>query len=184
MLTMLARNWKWIALRGVLAIVFGVMTFAWPGITLLTLIYLYGAYALMDGIAAFAAAITGKGQETPLWYLILVGITGVGIGVITFAWPGVTGRILLLFIAIWAMVKGFFEVVAAIALRKEIQNEFFLALAGVLSILFGVVLVVRPGAGALGVLWLIGSFAIILGIVKIILAFRLKGLTKTLSVQQ
>jgi uncharacterized membrane protein HdeD (DUF308 family) len=181
MLTILARNWWLIALRGVIAILFGVMTFAWPGMTLLTLIYLYGAFALLDGISAMGAAIFAKQHESPLWQLILTGLVGIGVGILTFAWPGVTAKVLLVFIGIWAIMKGFFEVIAAIALRKEIENEFFLGLAGVLSVLFGVVLLVRPGVGALGVLWLIGSFAIIFGVLAIIFALRLKGVAQKLQ---
>jgi uncharacterized membrane protein HdeD (DUF308 family) len=183
MLTILARNWWLIALRGVVAILFGVMTFAWPGITLLVLLYMYGFYALIDGITAFAAAFAGRGQEAPLWFLILVGVVGIGVGILTFFWPGVTATVLLVFIGIWAIMKGLFEIIAAIALRKEIENELFLALGGVLSVLFGIVLLVRPGAGALAVLWLIGSFAIIFGVLSIIFALRLKGVSKTLITQ-
>jgi uncharacterized membrane protein HdeD (DUF308 family) len=182
MLTILARNWWLIALRGVLAIIFGIMTFAWPGITLLVLLYMYGFYALIDGITAFAAAFAGRRQEAPVWFLILAGIVGVGVGIITFFWPGVTATVLLVFIGVWAIVKGFFEVIAAIALRKEIENEWFLALGGVLSILFGIVLLVRPGAGALAFLWLIGSFAIIFGVLAVIFSLRLRSVAKTLSV--
>ena len=107
--------------------------------------------------------------------MLLQGILGIATGIITFLWPGLTALVLLYFIAVWAIVIGIFEIVAAIRLRKEIEGEWLLALRGVLAIAFGVILFVNPGAGALAVVWLIGVFSIVLGVIELILAFRLRG---------
>ena len=176
LLRSLAENWWMLLLRGIAAIIFGILAFLWPGITLLTLIFLWGAYAVVDGVFALWSAISGKGggEMGSRWWLALVGLCGVVAGILAFAWPGVTALVLLLFIAAWAIVTGVFQVVGAIRLRKEIEGEWLLILSGLLSIAFGLVLVMQPGTGALAVIWLIGTFAIIEGILFVALAFRLK----------
>ena len=125
MLHALCKNWWLLLLRGIAAIVFGILTFAWPGITLLTLVLFYGAFALVDGVLAIAAAIMG-GAPAPRWWLALIGVLGIAVGVLTFAWPGVTALVLLLFIAGWAIATGVFQIIGAIKLRKEIDNEWLL----------------------------------------------------------
>ena len=183
MITTLARNWGVLALRGLCAIIFGILAFVWPGITLGALVLLYGAYALVDGILAIIAAVSKReGSGLPWWALLLQGLLGIAAGIVTFAWPGITALVLLFLIAAWAIVTGIFAIIAAIRLRKEIQGEFWLALSGVLSIVFGVLLFARPGAGALAVVWLIGSYAIIFGILLLFLAFRLKRFKERVSV--
>jgi uncharacterized membrane protein HdeD (DUF308 family) len=132
----LAKNWWLLLLRGICAILFGVLTFVWPGITLLTLVLLYGAYALADGALALAEAVMG-GAPAPRWWLALVGLFGVAAGILTFAWPGITALVLLLFIAGWAIATGVLQIVGAIRLRKEIENEWLLIASGVLSVIFG-----------------------------------------------
>ncbi len=169
----LAKNWWLLLLRGICAIVFGVLAFAWPGITLFTLVLFYGAYALVDGIFAIGAAIMG-GAPGSRWWLALVGLFGIAAGILTFAWPGLTALVLLFFIAGWAIAMGVFEIVGAIRLRKEIDNEWWLILGGIVSVLFGIVLLARPGAGALALIWVIGSFAILFGILNIAFALRLR----------
>jgi uncharacterized membrane protein HdeD (DUF308 family) len=182
MVMTLARNWWVLALRGLCAITFGLLAFIWPGITLGALVLLYGAFALVDGILSIMAAIfKGQGSGTPWWALVLTGLLGIAAGVVTFAWPGITALILLYLIAAWAIVSGIFEIIAAIKLRKEIENEWWLALTGILSVIFGFMLMARPGAGAIAVVWLIGSYAIILGIFLLALAFKLKGFRERLS---
>ncbi len=171
----LAENWWLLLLRGIAAIAFGFLAFFWPGLTLLTLIFLWGAYAIVDGVFALWSVISGKGGEMQSrWWLAIVGLSGVIAGILAFAWPGITGLILLFFIAGWAIATGVFQIVGAIRLRKEIEGEWLLVLGGLLSIAFGVLLIVWPGVGALAVAWVIAWFAIAIGCIYIALAFRLK----------
>jgi uncharacterized membrane protein HdeD (DUF308 family) len=174
MLHALAENWWLLLLRGIAAIIFGLLAFFWPGVTLLTLIFLWGAYAFVDGIFSLWAAISGRVAIAPRWWLAIVGVAGVVAGILTFAWPGITAVVLLLFIAAWAIVSGVFEIWGAIQLRKEIEGEWWLILAGVLSIAFGVILIGQPGVGALAVVWLIAWYAILLGCSLIGLSLRLR----------
>jgi uncharacterized membrane protein HdeD (DUF308 family) len=180
MLAELARNWWILAIRGVAAILFGIGAFLWPGITITVLVLLFGAYALVDGIFAVFAGITARKEQERWWMMVLEGLAGIVIGVITFFYPGITQLVLLYFIAAWSIVTGAFEVAAAIRLRKEIEGEWLLALAGIASMLFGILLVILPGPGALALIWLIGSYAIISGILLLVLALRLRSLRDTL----
>ena len=171
----LAENWWLLLLRGIAAIAFGILAFGWPGLTLLALTLMWGIYAIADGILALWAAIASKGGEmAPRWWLAIVGIAGVIAGLLTFVWPGMTALILLIFIASWAIVIGVFQIWGAIRLRKEIEGEWLLGLSGVLWVAFGVIMFAQPGAGALALIWWIGSFAILAGCVYIALAFQLK----------
>jgi uncharacterized membrane protein HdeD (DUF308 family) len=177
LLSSLAQNWWLLLLRGIAAITFGVLAFVWPGITLLTLTILWGAYAISDGIFALSAAIAGAGAQTSSrWWLALVGVCSILAGMLTFFMPGMTAFVLLMFIASWAIIVGMLQVWGAVQLRKEIQNEWLLALSGLLSIAFGVLVITSPGAGALSVVWMIGWFALLAGCIYIGLAFRLKQL--------
>jgi uncharacterized membrane protein HdeD (DUF308 family) len=173
MLHALGRNWWLILLKGICALVFGILTFVWPGITLLTLVLLYGAYAFVDGILSLAAAITG-GAPSPRWWLALVGLLGIAAGVLTVMWPGITALILLYFIAGWAIANGILEIAGAIRLRKEINDEWLLIASGILSLIFGILLFLMPGAGALGLVFVIGAFAIVYGCLLISFALRLR----------
>jgi len=171
----LAENWWLLLLRGVAAIAFGLLAFSWPDLTLLTLIFLWGLYAIADGIIALWAAIASKGGEiAPRWWLAVVGIAGIVAGALAFVWPGMTALVLLMFIASWAIVIGILQIWGAIRLRREIEGEWLLGLSGLLSVAFGVIMFAQPGAGALAVVWLIGWFAILAGCVYIALAFQLK----------
>jgi uncharacterized membrane protein HdeD (DUF308 family) len=182
MVMTLARNWWVLALRGLCAVIFGILAFIWPGITLGALVLLYGAFALIDGVLSIGAAIfKGEGGGRPWWELVLVGLLGIAAGVLTFAWPGITALVLLYLIAAWAIVSGIFEIIAAIKLRKEIEGEWWLALTGILSVIFGLMLVAQPGAGAIAVVWLIGLYALIFGIFLLALAFKLKGFKERFS---
>ncbi len=173
MLHELAKNWWLILLRGICAIIFGVLTFVWPGVTLVTLVLLYGAFALADGIFALGAAIAGRTPE-PRWWLALVGLLGIAAGIVTLLWPGMTAVILLFFIAAWAIASGVMQIVGAIRLRKEISDEWLLIASGVLSVLFGLVLLARPGLGALSMIFVIGAFAIVYGILEVMFSLRLR----------
>ena len=173
MLHELCRNWWLLLLRGIAAFAFGVLTFVWPGMTLLTLVLLYGAYAFIDGVLAISAAVMG-GAPAPRWWLAIIGLLGIAVGILTFAWPGVTALVLLLFIAGWAIATGILQIVGAIRLRKEIDNEWLLIAGGVLSVLFGLILVAQPGTGALALLYVIGFYAILNGILLVGLSLRLR----------
>lgn len=176
MLTMLARNWWILALRGVFAILFGILALIWPSLTLLVLVMLFGAYALIDGIFAMIAGIATYGRNERWWAVLLEGVASILLGVLTFVWPGMTTLVLVYLIAVWALITGIFEIVAAIQLRKEITGEWMMVLSGSVSVLFGLFLIVAPGAGALGLIWVIGAYAITFGILLIIVAFRLRKL--------
>jgi uncharacterized membrane protein HdeD (DUF308 family) len=169
----LAKNWWLLLLRGIAAIIFGVLAFVWPGLTLLTLILFYGAFALVDGVLAIIAAITG-GAPAPRWWLAIVGLLGIAAGLLTFLMPGLSALVLLLFIAGWAIATGVLQIVGAVRLRKEIDNEWLLILTGVISVLFGIGMMLAPGAGALALVWVIGTYAVISGVLLVALAFRLK----------
>jgi uncharacterized membrane protein HdeD (DUF308 family) len=175
---LLAHNWWLFLLRGLAAIVFGVLSVIWPGISLVTLILLFGAYALVDGVFALAAAIVGRGNAELRWWLVLVGLLGIGIGVTTFLWPGLTALTLLYFIAGWIVATGLLQIIGAIELRKTIENEWWLILDGALSVLFGILLFIMPGAGAVALIWLIAVFAIAFGILMVGFAFKVKKFKK------
>lgn len=169
----LAKNWWLLLLRGIAGILFGILAFAWPGITLLSLVILYGFYALLDGLFAILAGIKGGGVESR-WWLILIGLLGVAAGLLAFFWTGITALVLTMFIGAWALIHGIFEIVGAIKIRKEIDNEWWLILSGALSVLFGLAILIMPGAGALALVWLIGAYAIVFGGLLVGFAFRLK----------
>ena len=171
----LAENWWLLLIRGIVAIAFGVLALLWPDLTLLTLTFLWGAYAIADGIFALGAATLGKGRETArcLW-LALIGLAGILVGLLTFVWPEITAQVLLLFIASWAIITGMLQIWGALELRKEIEVEWMLGLIGLLSIVLGIFLIARPSAGALAFIWLIGSLAIFVGCIYVSLSLWLK----------
>src|SRR5262249_52292292 len=174
MLHAMAKGWWLVLLRGIAAIVFGVLAFVWPGLTLLTLVLFYGAYALVDGVVALISAFSGGAKPVPTWWLILVGLFGIAAGLVTFLWPGITALVLIIFIGVWSIAHGIFEIVGAIKLRKEIDNEWWLILAGALSVLFGIIVLALPGAGALALIWVIGAYAIVFGVLLVGLSLRLR----------
>ena len=176
----LSRNWWALLLRGLVAIAFGVLTWTQPAISLAALVLLFGVYALVDGVLGVWTAISGRKDHEDWWVLLLWGLLGIGVGIMTLMAPGVTAFALLFYIAIWAVATGVLEIVAAVRLRKVIKGEWWLVLGGLASIIFGVLLMAHPGAGALAVLWLIAAYAIIFGVLLVILAFRLRGFGKQL----
>lgn len=173
MLHFLAENWWLFLLRGLCAILFGLLTFMWPGVTLVTLVLLYGAFALVDGIGAIVTAIRG-GPLTSRWWLAIMGGIGVAAGILTFYWPGVTALVLLVFIAVWAIATGITQIIGGIRLRKELDSEWIPLVAGVLSVLFGLLLLARPAAGALAMIFAIGIYAIAQGILNVAFSLRLR----------
>lgn len=172
----LAAQWSTLAIRGAAAVVFGLLAFAWPAITLKALVLLWGVYALLDGGIAFIG-----GLRTRVWSLLLIGVLGILAGIVTFRYPGLTALILLYVIAAWAIATGLVAIYIAISLRRELTNEWVLALAGVLSVVFGILLIVKPGAGALSVVFIIASYAILFGVLLLTLAFKLKGLPERVA---
>ena len=169
----LAKNWWLILLRGIMAVAFGVLAFVWPGITLLALVFLFGAYALIDGILSIIAAARNRGTTAPTGWLAFIGVLGLLAGLATFFWPGITALALLVLIAVWSILQGLFTIAGAIRLRREIEGEWLLIVSGLLSVTFGALVLLRPGAGALAVVWIIGAYAVAFGLLEIALSLRL-----------
>jgi uncharacterized membrane protein HdeD (DUF308 family) len=168
-------NWWLLALRGLIAVLFGVLAFMWPGATLITLVWLFGAFALANGVLSLIlAAKTPKGYPK-VGSLILGGLLGILAGLLAFVMPGITALGLLILIAAWAIMTGVMELVVAVKLRKVVANEWLLILAGIASIVFGAILLFQPAAGALALIWLIATWAVLFGILLMILAFRLRN---------
>jgi uncharacterized membrane protein HdeD (DUF308 family) len=182
--TLVSRYWWAIAVRGAVAILFGVLAFAWPGATLASLVLLFGAYAIVDGIASVVMGVREYGQRERWWATLLGGLVSVGAGVVTFMMPGLTALTLLTVIALWAILRGVLEIVAAVRLRHVIEGEWLLGLGGALSILFGAAMIAFPGAGALAVIWWIGAYAIVLGVMLVALGFRARGLADRARVER
>jgi uncharacterized membrane protein HdeD (DUF308 family) len=182
MTQILRKNWWLLVLRGIAAILFGISTFIWPNITLAALVILFGVYALVEGIFSIAAGVSGwalSGRSR--WILVLEGLAGVVVGLITFFAPNITAVGLLFYIGAWAVVTGIFEVVAAIQLRQVISDEWLMIFGGILSVAFGVLVFIYPGASALSILWLIGVYAVVFGVAIVALGFRMKSIGTTLG---
>jgi uncharacterized membrane protein HdeD (DUF308 family) len=175
MLDFLSKNWWVLVLRGVCAVLFGVMTFIWPGISIAVLVLMWGAYAFADGILSIIGSFKGGREAGFPWWLLLTGIAGVAAGALTFVNPKMTGLALLLLVAAFAIVRGIMEIAAAIRLRHEIEHEWLLAIAGVMSVVFGVFVAIFPGAGALAIVLWIGVIAVAIGVLEITVGLRLKG---------
>jgi uncharacterized membrane protein HdeD (DUF308 family) len=171
----LARNWWLLLLRGIAGIIFGVLTFFWPEMSLVALVLLFGAFAFADGVFTFINGIRERRANDRWWLLILQGLMGIGAGVVTAVWPAISALALLYVIAAWALVTGALEIAAAIRLRKVIEGEWLLALSGIASVLLGILLFVFPGPGALAVVLWIGAYALVSGVLLIVLAFRLRS---------
>lgn len=172
MLDLLTQKWWAVALRGVLAIVFGIVALAFPGATLVSLALVFGAYAFVDGVFAIVSAFGRRGREA-VWY-VLDGILGIAAGVATFFFPGITAQALVYLIGVWAILTGIFEVIAGFEL--PIKRDWLLVLAGIASIVFGVLVFVYPVSGALTIAWLIGAYALVFGVSMLVFGLRLRGL--------
>jgi len=176
----LAENWWLLLLRGLAAIAFGVIAFFWPGLTLVVLVYLWGAYAIVDGIFAIWAAFSlSGGGAGSRWWLGLSGVVGILAGIIAFAYTGMTALVLLMFIAAWAIIIGALQLYAAVQLWKVIDNAWWLVLSGLISMAFGVVLFGWPGAGALATIWTIAWYAVFFGCMLVGLSFEIKKFKRT-----
>ena len=174
MLPTASGSWWALAVRGVAAVLFGLAALIWPSLTLAVLIILYGAYALVDGVFAIVAGLRA-GSGTRRWLLLAEGALGILTGLIAIFWPGVSAVVLLYIIAFWAIFGGLLRIVGAVLLRREIDNEWTMALSGILWVLLGIVLFALPGAGLLSLAWLIGIFALGAGITLIALALRVRS---------
>jgi uncharacterized membrane protein HdeD (DUF308 family) len=180
MLSLISRDWWVFAVRGVAAILFGVVAFASPGITLAALIILFGAYAFVDGISLLIALARGEaGARRHAWAVGIMGVLGIVASIVAIVWPGITALSLLYVVALWAIAMGVFQTVAAVALRREIEGEFWLGLGGVLTVVFGILLIASPGTGLIALVWLLGAWAIVFGASSLGLAYRLHGIAAT-----
>lgn len=169
----LADKWWMTALRGLFGILFGLVIMIWPGISLAILLTLFGIFSIFSGSFLLLLALQGRTVEGN-WLLILEGCLGIGLGLLTLFRPQTTGIFLLAMVAVWAIITGIFQIGVALRLRREIENEWLLLSAGIASALFGLLLALRPVAGATAIMWLVGAYAISLGILLVILSFRLK----------
>lgn len=182
MLNFITREWWAFLVRGIAAIVFGVMALVWPAPTLVALTYLVGAYLLVDGATMIVALVRGDAlARQNAWAVAIIGVLGVVGGIVTFFWPGATALTLLYVVAFWAIATGIFQVIGAIALRREIDGEFWMGLGGLLSVAFGAYLIALPGAGLLSLVWLVGAWAIVFGVSSIGLALRLRSVDRELK---
>src|SRR6516164_3029650 len=172
----LKRHWWVPVLRGIAAVVFGVMAFVYPGLTVAVLVLLFGAWVLVDGIFRIAGAIGHRASDPDWGWQLVIGILGIIVGLLTFHAPQITALALVIYIAAWALMNGASEIAIAVKLRQEIKGEWFLILAGLASVVFAVLLLWNPIAGAAALIWLIAWYAIIMGILEIIFGFRLKAL--------
>src|SRR5437867_7688634 len=172
----LKRHWWVPVIRGIAAIVFGVIAFVYPGLTVAVLVLLFGAWVLVDGIFRVIGAIGHRSSDKEWGFDLVIGIMGIIIGFLTFHAPRITALALIIYIAAWALMIGATEIALAIKLRLEIKGEWFLILMGLLSIVFAIMLLWNPLPGALALVWLIGSYAIVFGILGVIFGFRLRSL--------
>ena len=178
MIGLFTKNWWVLLVRGIVAMLFGILAFARPGITLAALVLLFGFYALVDGIFSLIAAFSGWQYREDRWLLVLEGLIGLGAGFVTLRSPAITAVALIFFIAVWALATGVLRIVEAIRLRKEISGEFWLALSGILSVLFAFLVMLRPAAGALAMAWVIGWWALFMGAMLVMLSLKLRSLRR------
>ena len=179
MIATLSRNWWVFVLRGIGAIALGILAFVAPGPTLVALIAVFAAYAIFDGVLAITAGVSV--ESGPRWLFIVGGILGIVVGLLTINRPDVTAIALVYLIAVWAVATGVAEAVAAYQFRQVLENEWLLAISGVISVAFGLVLIVSPGDGVFAVLWLIGFYALIAGVMYVGAGLRLRGVHEKLQ---
>jgi uncharacterized membrane protein HdeD (DUF308 family) len=178
--TFVFRHWWAMALRGVVAILFGLIALFWTRMTLEFLVIGFGAFALLSGILAVVVALGDRGAHERWGVLLAEGLAGIGIGAITFFWPAITALALLFVIVVWALVNGILEIAVAVWMHRAVGNEWLLLLGGIASVLFGILLALLPAAGLLALTWLIGLFAIVFGVLLLVLAFQWHGLSRKL----
>jgi uncharacterized membrane protein HdeD (DUF308 family) len=169
-----AGRWWAVLIRGLIAIAFALLAFTWPGVTLATLVVLFGFYALLDGAFSLISAIGGRRLDDDRWLLMLEGVVGIWAGVVILRAPAVTAVVLVFLMSIWAMSTGFLRIVGAIRLRNEISGEVWLVLSGLASVLFAFMLMLRPGVEALALVWIIAGYALIMGVFLVMLGIELR----------
>ena len=174
---MLHPSWWVLLLRGAAAIIFGVLTWMQPAASAAALVLVFGAYVFVDGLLGIYTAIKSRQQSRHWWVVLLWGLTGVVVGVLTVINPAITALVLTIYIGVWALMTGVLQIVAALRLRKEIQGEWVLVLGGLLSVLFGIFVLMQPGAGMMAMLWVLATYAVIFGVLMVILAFKIKKFT-------
>ena len=171
-----ARRWWVVLLRGVIAVIFGLMAFAWPHLTIATLALLFGFYALIHGISSILAAIAYRPEAGNRWLLALEGVVGIWAGIVTLRSPTTTAMVLIFFVWVWAIATGILRIAEAIRLRKAIRGEVWLALSGVVTVVFGLMLLLRPIAALIGLAWVIAAYALLLGLFEILQGLELRTL--------
>lgn len=172
----LTRGARYLAVSGAVAVIFGLVALFWPSISLVALIALFGAFALVYGAMAFGFGLNLLAHRSTEWVpFVLAGAAGVGIGAVTFFRPGITALALVYIIAGYAFITGIFEIVAAIELRGQAQGTLWLGGAGVASVVFAVIAAIAPGSGALAIVWLIALYAVVSGVTRLVAAYRLHG---------
>src|SRR6266851_1566605 len=172
----LKRHWWVPVIRGIAAIIFGVIAFAYPGLTVATLVLFFGAWVLIDGIFRIVGAIGHRASDPDWGWHLVIGIVGIIVGLLTFHAPQITALALIIYIAAWALMIGASEIVLAIKMRREIKGEWFLILMGLASIVFAILLLWNPVAGAAALIWIIAWYAVITGVLAIIFGLRLRSL--------
>jgi uncharacterized membrane protein HdeD (DUF308 family) len=178
---LLRRSWWMLALRGVAALLFGILALIWPDITLLVLVALFAAYAFITAVAYISAAVKNRETDKGWWLLLLLGLVAVAAGGIAIFHPLLTALVLVLLMGANALITGILDIAIAMRLRKEIRNEWMLVLAGVVSVVFGILVFLFPGAGALAMVWLVSFYAVLTGVLLLALAFRMRGSGKSPS---
>src|SRR5947208_4226589 len=172
----LKRHWWVPVIRGIAAIVFGVIAFVYPGLTIAVLVLLFGAWVLVDGVFRIVGAIGHRASDSDWGFNLIIGILGIIIGFLTFHAPGITALALVIYIAAWALMIGATEIAVAIKLRREIKGEWFLILMSLASIVFAILLLWNPVLGAATLIWIIALYAVIFGVLAIIFGLRLRSL--------
>jgi len=178
---LLLRSWWMLALRGVIALLFGILTFVWPGLTLLWLVALFAAYALLGGVVSVIGAVRHRQSDEKWWLILLLGLVSIAAGVIAVVYPDLTALMLVLVMGANALITGVLDIAVVIRLRKAMRGEWLLILSGIASIVFGVLVFLFPGAGALALVWLISAYAIVTGVLLLALAFRIRALAKAVG---
>lgn len=178
MLATVCKRWWVLLVRGIVAVILGICAVAWPEMALATLVALFGIFSIIDGIAAVILGFRGEADGTVWWTMVFLGVLALGAGITAFAWPGLTLLILVTIVAVSALIRGLFEIYAAIALRKELDDEWILGLSGVMSVIFGGLILYSPAAGLLAIAFLIGAYMLAIGIFAIALALRLRAMSR------